>query len=147
MPTPRTLPRAPPGRALEIDLDLLRQDDLAPSVNLPLTLAVDGVRTADTIQIEGDSAALHQAPPAARDTDDGYGWASIPADGNPRDNVAFFAFGPSPGQSTSCMVADLDGEAVDSLLLAAAPPGFAEQKVTLCPGRGRLVEVGRTRPP
>ncbi|MEI6179088.1 MAG: hypothetical protein WCS43_19510, partial [Verrucomicrobiota bacterium] len=52
----------------------------------------------------------------------GYGWLSIPADGNPRDNAAFFAFGPA--RPVKSLVVCPAGEAADYLTLAAAPPGF-----------------------
>jgi len=50
---------------LEIELELLRQDDLRQSVNLPLTLAVDGVRTTDMIAMQGDTRRLSPFSPSA----------------------------------------------------------------------------------
>jgi len=62
------------------------------------------------------------------DSKTGYGWLTLPADGNPSDNSAFFAYGPSL-PIKSIIVAPA-GEAADYLALAAAPPGFGNQSTT-----------------
>lgn len=125
----RTLAVRRTGKQLEIEFELLRQDDMRQSISLPLTLAVDGVRTTDTVGMEGDVRRFLKRVPLPEGTGEGFGWASIPADGNPRDNVAFFAFGEARS-IRSAVVAD-KGEAADYLMLAAAPPGLANREVEL----------------
>lgn len=107
---------------LEIEFELLRHDDARTAADLPLTLAIDGVRTTDTVTLRGDSQRFVRRIALPEGSAEGSGWASIPPDGNPRDNSAFFAFGPARPLRTA-VVAE-PGEAADYLALAAAPPGL-----------------------
>ena len=66
--------------------------------------------------------------PIPPDYPSGYGWLTIPADGNPSDNAAFFAYGPS--RPTRSLIIAPAGETADYLALAAAPPGFGNQTTT-----------------
>ncbi len=62
------------------------------------------------------------------DSETGFGWLSIPSDGNSRDNAAFFAYGPA--QPAKSLVVSPAGETADYLALAAAPPGFGGLSAT-----------------
>ncbi len=110
------------GDELLLDLEVLRSGEARGSSSIPLTTQLDGSRTTENLTIPGQSLRLQKrvALPAASES--GHGWLSIPADGNPRDNVAFFAYGPDrPGKS---LIVAAAGESAGYLELAAAPPGF-----------------------
>ena len=107
---------------LLLDLEVLRSGEARGSSSIPLTTQLDGSRTTENLTIPGQSLRLQKrvALPAASES--GHGWLSIPADGNARDNVTFFAYGPDrPAKS---LIVAADGESAGYLELAAAPPGF-----------------------
>jgi hypothetical protein len=110
------------GDELLLDLEVLRSGDARGTVSIPLTTNLNGTRTTENLTLSGQSLSLQKrvALPAGSET--GYGWLSIPADGNSRDNAAFFAYGPA--RPMTSLVVSPAGEAADYLALAAAPPGF-----------------------
>jgi hypothetical protein len=110
------------GDELLLDLEVLRSGDARGTATLPVTTHLGGTRTTESLTISGQSLRFqkHVALPTGSDT--GHGYLSIPADGNERDNAAFFAYGPARPVK-SLIVAD-PGEAADYLALAAAPPGL-----------------------
>lgn len=110
------------GDELLLDIEVLRSGEARGSSSIPLTTQLDGSRTTENLTIPGQSLRFQKrvALPAASES--GHGWLSIPADGNPRDNVTFFAYGPDrPAKS---LIVAAAGESADYLTLAAAPPGF-----------------------
>lgn len=110
------------GDELLIDLEVVRAGDVRGSATLPLTTHLNGARSTETLTLPGQSLRFQKrvALPAGSDT--GYGWLSIPVDGNARDNAAFFAYGPArPAKS---LIVSSPGENADYLELAAAPPGL-----------------------
>jgi hypothetical protein len=110
---------------LLLDLEVVRSADSHVSANLPLTTSLNDTRTTETLTLPGQSLRFQKrvALPAGSET--GSGWFSIPADGNPRDNAAFFAYGPA--RAVKSVIVAPAGEAADYLALAAAPPGFGNQ--------------------
>ncbi len=116
------------GDELLLDLEILRAEDARGSASLPLTTTINGSRTTESLMLPGQSLRFQKrvALPAANES--GSGWLSIPADGNPRDNATFFAYGPS--RPVKSLIVAPAGEAADYLALAAAPPGFGDQSVT-----------------
>lgn len=112
------------GDELLLDLEVLRSGEARGTTTLPLTTHLGGTRTTETLTIPGQALRFQKrvALPAGSDT--GHGYLSIPADGNVRDNAAFFAYGPArPVQS---LVVAAPGETADFLALAAAPPGVGK---------------------
>ena len=111
------------GDDLLVDLEVLRAGDSRGTTTLPLTTHLNGTRTTETLTIPGQALRFQKriALPAGSET--GHGWLSIPADGNERNNAAFFAYGPARPAKT--LVVCPPGEAADYLALAAAPPGLA----------------------
>lgn len=116
------------GDQLLLELEIVRGENARGSVNLPLTLNLNGARTTETITLAGQALKFQKRVTIPPDSATGHGWLSIPADGNPRDNTAFFAYGPAKPVST--IVVAPAGEAADYLILAAAPPGFSNQSST-----------------
>lgn len=119
------------GDELALDLEVLRQDDPRETVNLPLTVALEGVRTTESITLGGDSLRFQRSVKLPPGTGTGHGWVSLPGDANPRDSVAFFAFGPPRPVKTFIVAAP--GETADYLKIAAAPPGLEGLEATAGP--------------
>ena len=110
------------GDEILLDLEILRSTEARGTASIPLTTHLNGTRTTDNLSIPGQSLRFQKRVALPPKTDSGSGWLSIPADGNTRDNSAFFAYGPSrPAKS---LVVASPGEAADYLALAAAPPGL-----------------------
>ena len=114
------------GTNLNLDLRISRGGDAKNPLNLPVTINTNGVRTTESVTIPGQELRFIKTITLPSPEESGHGWVSIPGDGNPRDNVAFYAYGPAlPIRST--VVAD--GEAASYLSLAAAPDGFGGQSI------------------
>lgn len=112
------------GDELVIDLEVLRSADARGTATIPLSLRLNGTSTTETLTLPGQSLRFQKRVALPSGSDTGHGWLSIPADGNPRDNAAFFAFGPA--RPVKSLVVSPAGEAADYLALAAAPPGFGD---------------------
>lgn len=110
---------------LLIDLEVSRSADSQVAANLPLTTTINGTRTTETLILPGQSLRFQKRLALPPGSDTGCGWFSIPADGNPRDNAAFFAYGPA--RPSKSIIVAAPGETADYLALAAAPPGFGNQ--------------------
>jgi hypothetical protein len=110
---------------LLLDLEVTRSADSRVAANLPLTTTINGISTTESLTLHGQSLRFQKRVGLPPGSDAGYGWFSIPADGNPRDNAAFFAYGPD--RSVKSIIVAPPGEAADYLALAAAPPGFGNQ--------------------
>ena len=110
---------------LTLDLELIRSEESRGTLRLPLTVNTNGAGTSESVNLPGQSLRFQRQIKIKDETEAGHGWLGLPADGNPRDNSVFFAYGPAR-PIKSLVVAD-PGEAADYLLLAAAPPGFEKQ--------------------
>lgn len=115
------------GDEMLLDLEILRAAESRGSNSLPLTTNINGTRTTETLTLPGQSLRFLKRVPLPADSATGSGWLSIPADGNSRDNSAFFAYGPA--RPIKSIIVAPPGEAADYLALAAAPPGFGNQSV------------------
>ncbi|MES2474770.1 MAG: BatA and WFA domain-containing protein [Verrucomicrobiota bacterium] len=115
------------GDELLLDLEILRGEASRGSITLPLTTTINGSRTTESITVPSQSLRFQKLVTLPAATESGSGWISIPADGNPRDNAAFFAYGPA--RPVKSVVIAPAGDAADYLALAAAPPGFGNQSV------------------
>jgi hypothetical protein len=110
---------------LLLDLELIRSDDNRGTLNLPLTVSVNGAATGETVTLPGQSLRFQKRVAIKDETESGHGWLSIPADGNARDNAVFFAYGPA--RKVKTLIVAPAGESAGYLALAAAPPGFEKQ--------------------
>ncbi len=113
---------------LLLDLELTRSEDSRGTLNLPLTVSVNGAATGESATLPGQSLRFQKRVAIKDEAESGHGWLSIPADGNSRDNSVFFAYGPARPVKT--LIVAPTGEAADYLTLAAAPPGFEKQTAT-----------------
>jgi hypothetical protein len=113
------------GDEMLFDLEILRAADSRGSTTLPLTTNLNGTRTTETLTLPSQSLRFQKRVNLPAGSATGSGWLSIPADGNPRDNSTFFAYGPA--RPVKSVIVAPAGEAADYLALAAAPPGFGNQ--------------------
>ena len=110
------------GDELVLQLELMRSGAARGTTTVPLTTNANGVKTTENISLPGQSITLQKRIALPAGLESGYGWVSVPADGNLRDNVAFFAFGPA--RSRESLVVSEVGESADYLELSAAPTGM-----------------------
>jgi hypothetical protein len=113
------------GNELLLDLEIFRGEESRGVANIPLTAHLNGTSTTETLTLPGQSLRLQKLVPLPAEEESGYGWLSLPADGNARDNAVFFAYGPA--RPIRSLVVAPPGEAANYLTLAAAPPGFGNQ--------------------
>lgn len=115
------------GDQVALDIEITRSDDNAAPVNLPLTVTLNGVRNTGNVTIAGQNFRFRKTLPIPPQEESGYGWLSIPGDGNLRDNAAFFAYGPA--RPVKSLLISPPGEAAEYLSIAAAPGGKGGQSV------------------
>ena len=115
------------GSDLILDIEITRGEDSATAVNLPLTATLNGVRSTSNVTLAGQNLRFRKILPIPPREDSGYGWLSIPGDGNLRDNAAFFAYGPA--RPVKSLLVAPPGEAADYLAIAAAPGGLGGQTI------------------
>ena len=107
------------GNQLLLDLEITREGDATNALNLPVTTQLNGAGSTDSITIDGQQFRFQKALALGESDESGFGWVSVPGDGNLRDNVAFFAYGPA--RPLKSLVVAPPGESADYLTLAAAP--------------------------
>jgi hypothetical protein len=115
------------GDQLVLDIEITRSEDSATPVNLPLTATLNGVRNTTNVTLAGQNLRFRKTLPIPPQQESGYGWLSIPGDGNLRDNAAFFAYGPA--RPVKSLLVAPPGEAADYLAIAMAPGGHGGQSV------------------
>lgn len=113
------------GNELILDLEVLRQESARGTASLPLTTNVNGITSTETLTLPAQSLRFQKRIVLPPDSPMGHGHLSLPPDGNSRDNVAFFAYGPA--RPVKSLIVSAPGESADYLMLAAAPPGFGAQ--------------------
>jgi hypothetical protein len=110
------------GDELLLDLEVLRSGDARGSTSVSLTTNLNGTRTTENLTLSGQSLGFQKRISLPTGSETGHGWLSIPADGNARDNAAFFAYGPA--RPAASLVVSPAGETAEYLALATAPPGY-----------------------
>ncbi len=110
------------GDEILLDLEILRSGEARTTTAIPITTHLKSGSTTETLTLPGQMLRFQKRITLPPGDNSGFGWLSIPADGNPRDNTAFFAYGPAlPVKS---LIVCAHGECADYLALAAAPPGY-----------------------
>jgi hypothetical protein len=111
-------PRQQEGQwELDLVMDLTRQQ--GSTTEVPVTLVVNGVPSQLTLKLDGPSLRYRHRVPLGAELAAGWGYVSLPADGNQRDNTSYFVFGQTPALVTAVVAQDSWSRAV--LSLAAAP--------------------------
>jgi hypothetical protein len=109
------------GDELLLDVEIHRD---AANKDAPATLTnhLNGSNTSENIATTGTLARFQKRIALPNSQSKGHGWLSLGADANPRDNTAYFVYGPS--RKAVSLVVAAPGESADYLALAAAPPGM-----------------------
>lgn len=110
---------------LLLDLEVQRAGDAITPVNVPMTVALNGVKTTESITVPGQVLRFQKRVKLAKNQQEGQGWLSIPGDANPRDNTVYFTYGEAHPVKT--LVVSAAGESASYLAAAAAPPGYSGQ--------------------
>ena len=116
------------GNDLSLQVEVLRYGKQRGSASIPLSVNLNGVSTTESLTVADQSLMFQKTIRLPENTESGYGWLSVPADGNVRDNAAFFAYGPS--REIQSLVVSAPGESASYLALSSAPPGMEGLKVT-----------------
>ncbi len=110
---------------LLLDLEVQRSGDAQSPINLPLTLALNGIKTTDSITVPGQVLRFQKRVKLPPQQIEGQGWLNIPGDANPRDNTVFFTYGAA--HPVKSLIVSTAGESATYLAAAAAPTGYAGQ--------------------
>lgn len=102
---------------VEVVLNIERNNP-AP-VTLPISITIDGNRSQMELPVQGQSYRYRHRIALEHANASGWGKIELPADDNPRDNVAYFVYGP-PAALRSAVVAN-DDFSSRILSLAASP--------------------------
>lgn len=124
----KLLSTARSGDNLSLQVEVLRYGKQRGPISIPLSINFNGVSTTESLTVADQSLMFQKNIRLPQGTESGYGWLSVPADGNVRDNAAFFAYGPS--REIKALVVSAPGESASYLTLTAAPPGMEGLKVT-----------------
>lgn len=97
----REMVRRTRGDQSQLQLVVDVQASAAEAETVPLSLNLDGTRTQQELRIEGQSFRWRHRVGLASRAGNGWGSLELPADGNNRDNVAFFVYGAEPALRAS----------------------------------------------
>lgn len=90
----------------EIDLTLdLERADSTPAT-FPVSLTLDDVRSNFDATMQGQSLRIHRSLTLDPARKGGWGKVELPPDGNPRDNTAWFVYGPETALRTALVASD-----------------------------------------
>ena len=109
------------GNELLLDVEI-QNDSANTDAPASLTTHLNGSNTSENLAVTNTLARFQKRITLPNSASTGHGWLSLTADANPRDNTAYFVYGPSR-KAVSLVVAP-PGESANYLALAAAPPGM-----------------------
>ena len=118
------------GNELLLDVEI-QNDSANTDAPASLTTHLNGSNTSENLAANGTLARFQKRITLPNSTSTGHGWLSLTADANPRDNTAYFVYGPSR-KAVSLVVAP-PGESANYLALAAAPPGMEMEAPIVSP--------------
>ena len=113
------------GYELQITAELTGQG--AAAANFPLTVVHEGARTTVPVSFGGQKLTTQYRLDLGPRTTSGWGWVELPADANPRDNLAFFVY-PEDLRAKTLIVAESDASAPLLRLASAPAPGLLNQE-------------------
>lgn len=111
--------------SLTLELEIQRYSDATTPSNLPLTLALNGITTTDTVIVSGQNLRFQKRLKLPPQQQEGSGWLSIPGDANPRDNQVFFTY--TAARPVKSLLVSQAGESAKFLAASAAPQNFSNQ--------------------
>jgi hypothetical protein len=90
----RELARRPRGDASELQVVLDLQRNRSAPATLPVALTLDGARSETDVTLDGPALRWRRKIDLGARHEGGWGSFALPADGNSRDNTAYFVYGP-----------------------------------------------------
>ncbi|MCH2202050.1 MAG: BatA domain-containing protein [Fuerstiella sp.] len=134
------------GAELLMDIRVNRNADSGLAANVPLSVVIDGARSALNISVSGSEFVRNgHAIAIDRESTSGWGRIELPEDSNPADNIYRFVYAESPVQKT-VVVSDTAGSG-EYLRLAAGTTSdrsqLAEAKL-LTPDQVELIDWKQT---
>ncbi len=118
------------GNELLLDVEI-QNDSANTDAPASLTTHLNGSNTSENLAVTNTLARFQKRITLPNSASTGHGWLSLTADANPRDNTAYFVYGPSR-KAVSLVVAP-PGESANYLALAAAPPGMEMEAPIVSP--------------
>jgi hypothetical protein len=91
----KELLRRPHGDKSELQFVLDVERNRTSSTSIPIAVTLDGQRTETEVTMEGQSLRWRHKIDLGNGNKGGWGSFTLPADGNPRDNTAYFVYGPN----------------------------------------------------
>ncbi|MEY4178987.1 MAG: hypothetical protein RLY70_2561 [Planctomycetota bacterium] len=114
--------RTAAGAELLLSLTITRDEPSATAISVPLRFEIEGASSELTVEFTGNRHELRDHPvPLDATQERGWGRVSLPTDGNPSDNEAYFVFAPPPRRQT-ILVADQASAATALQASAGIPP-------------------------
>lgn len=93
--------RTAAGAELLLSMVMTRDQPTPTPLSVPLRIEVDGASSELTVEFTGNRHELRDHPvPLDATQERGWGRVSLPTDGNPSDNEAYFVFAPPPRRQT-----------------------------------------------
>ncbi len=119
------------GTRVFLDLALQSNREQPEGTRVTLSMILNGVRTLREVEMEGVESLIQGLEvEVPSDIDRGWGIVELPADGNPMDNVAHFAFSDPPARHTVIVSSNDDFVRPVEVAALAGPNPSAEYKVT-----------------
>ena len=115
------------GKELVLDLQVQRSDDGSAPLRLPLSISHLGAVTSETLEVSGQQMRFQKRIVVGEETSQGHGMLSLPVDANVRDHRVHFSY--TAAQPIKSLVVGESGESTKYLAAAAAPQGYANQRV------------------
>jgi hypothetical protein len=117
------------GKLSELRLTVDVEANARQSESIPLTLNLDGARTQTELKLEGQSVRWRHKLNLGEKTASGWGSVELPADGNRRDNTAYFVYGPEKPLHASIISSDPHSVRLTQLAIGAAAAGALDPEV------------------
>ncbi|HEX4120700.1 MAG TPA: BatA domain-containing protein [Verrucomicrobiae bacterium] len=90
----KELLRRPRGDQSELQMVLDVQRNRTGSASIPVTLTLNGAQSTAELKLDGQSLRWRRKVDLGTRREGGWGSFALPADANPRDNTAYFVYGP-----------------------------------------------------
>jgi hypothetical protein len=135
----KELLRRPRGDQSELEMTLEVQRNRTAPASIPITLTLDGERSSTDLKLEGQSLRWRRKIDLGPRREGGWGSFALPADANPRDDTAYFVYGPDAPLMAAVVGANKD--AVRDFQFAAASRG-AEPATLISPADFATASLG-----
>jgi hypothetical protein len=105
----KELLRRPRGDQSELEMTLEVQRNRMAPASIPVTLTLDGERSSTELKLDGQSLRWRRKIDLGSRRQGGWGSFALPADANPRDDTAYFVYGPDVPLLAAVVSADKQG--------------------------------------